>query len=51
MCRKPLTDIDIKSCKKYKYQIEGWILNPETKRYVKSGSRTHKYLIENGILK
>jgi len=50
MCRTKLNPTDIS---KFKLSIgrPGWIINPQTKRYVKIGSRTYNYLIEQGIIK
>jgi len=31
-------------------EIEDWIINPLTKRRVKCGGRTYKYLVENGFI-
>lgn len=45
MCRQDISD------SKYKELLEvDWIINPQTKRKVKKGSRTYKYLKDNGII-
>jgi hypothetical protein len=33
-----------------KYIDEQWIINPETKRRVKIGSRTYKRLVQEGVI-
>ena len=55
MCRSELTEEDI--CKLTDSQINNdnnidnnWIINPLTKRKVKIGSRTYKYLVENKFI-
>uniref|UniRef100_A0A6C0DX08 RING-type domain-containing protein n=1 Tax=viral metagenome TaxID=1070528 RepID=A0A6C0DX08_9ZZZZ len=53
MCRSELTEQD--TCKLLKQECElnvndNWIINPLTKRKVKIGSRTYKYLVENKFI-
>jgi hypothetical protein len=46
MCRRELHTNDLNKL----HNINEWIINPLTKRRVKIGSRTYKYLKENNIL-
>ena len=46
MCRTKITNDEIKAL----LQRVEWIINPETKRRVKIGSRTYKYLKESGVI-
>jgi ubiquitin-protein ligase len=58
MCRSELTDDDIDKLNEINKNedVQGcqdnviWIINPLTKRRVKKGSRTYKYLIENNVI-
>lgn len=45
MCRKDISDSKFKELSE-----ANWIINPQTKRKVKIGSRTYKYLKDNGII-
>lgn len=56
MCRRELSNEDIKSCEEVfgdqceEVSGDQWVINPSTKRRVKVGSRTWKYLVEEGVL-
>lgn len=53
MCRNEISVADVLKMNEEaisKEQIDEWIINPQTKRRVKKGSRTYRYLIENGII-
>lgn len=51
MCRKEISESDIKLCDDVSPREDAnWIINPLTKRRVKVGSRTWKYLIDEGVI-
>lgn len=52
LCRTSITDENVKTIQNicYKKQ-EQWVINPETRRRVKVGSRTYNRLIDEGIIK
>jgi len=55
LCRRDINTDDLNiiknKCKSLKRNLEDWIINPETKRRVKVGSRTYLRLIDEGIIK
>jgi ubiquitin-protein ligase len=55
LCRSSIDEENLKTiknnCKSLKRSLEDWIINPETKRRVKVGSRTYLRLIDEGIIK
>lgn len=54
LCRNQVDSNDLNiitsKCKSLKRSLEDWIINPETKRRVKVGSRTYLRLIDEGII-
>jgi ubiquitin-protein ligase len=52
MCRREVSEKDMSStCTNPQPHPEDvWIINPQTKRRVKKGSKTYRYLIDNGII-
>jgi ubiquitin-protein ligase len=50
MCRRELQEEDLNKLNNQDHNKEEWIKNPLTKRRVKIGSRTYKYLKENNII-
>lgn len=55
LCRNQISSNDLNiitnKCKSLKRSLEDWIINPETKRRVKVGSRTYLRLIDEGVIK
>lgn len=55
LCRHEIDADDLNviktKCKSLKRSLEDWVINPETKRRVKVGSRTYMRLIDEGIIK
>jgi ubiquitin-protein ligase len=55
LCRSSIDEESLNKIKKsstsLKRSLEDWIINPETKRRVKIGSRTYLRLIDEGIIK
>ena len=55
LCRNQVNSNDLNiithKCKSLKRSLEDWIINPETKRRVKVGSRTYLRLIDEGIIR
>jgi hypothetical protein len=55
LCRSDINTDDLKQIKdncntSLKRTLEDWIINPETKRRVKVGSRTYQRLLDEGII-
>ena len=53
MCRNELTDTELAKLNETEEcndSEEVWLVNPVTKRRIKKGGKTHKQLIDNGIL-
>lgn len=50
MCRKEMSESDTKQFEEHTHEQADWIINPKTKRRVKVGSKTWRYLKDNGII-
>jgi len=50
MCRQVLCENDLNVTSASTSASTDWVLNPLTKRRVKVGSKTWKYLVENGVI-
>ena len=50
MCRKNIENEIVEEKTENEWIINPWIINPLTKRRVKIGSRTYKYLKENNVI-